>query len=363
MNIENRKHFLINLIYTLIVISITYILIRYGLAWCLPFVLGFTIAMLLQKPIHFFSDKLNVNNKIVAIIVLLFFYLVIGSIAAFVVVKILSTIGEVIYGFPDFYKSTISPALIVVTDGFSKLLANISHGEVLQVDDINEQLKSMALNAVPAISTTSFQLATGFFSAIPAVLIGFLFTIISSFFFVIDYRKIVDFVLLQCNAKQREIILGIKTHGLGTITKFIKSYGMIMFITFSELSIGFTIMGIENAVGIALVIAIFDILPVLGTGGVMIPWVLISLINGDTSLALQLLVIYGVITVVRNVVEPKIVGEQVGTHPIMMLLCMYIGVRLFGALGIFLLPIIVIIVKNLNDEGVIHIFKMPSIKK
>ncbi len=84
---------------------------------------------------------------------------------------------------------------------------------------------------------------------------------------------------------------------------------LIMTITFVELSIGLTLIGVENSLVIAFLIAVFDILPVLGTGGIMIPWTVITALMGSHGLALGLLVVYLVITVVRNIIEPKIVGR------------------------------------------------------
>ena len=98
-------------------------------------------------------------------------------------------------------------------------------------------------------------------------------------------------------------------------------------------------VGIENAVLKASVIALLDILPILGTGGIMIPWFVVSFVLGHTTLGLKLLAIYVVVTVVRNYVEPKIVGTQLGLHPIITLVSMFIGLRLFGFWGLFGLPV------------------------
>jgi predicted PurR-regulated permease PerM len=119
----------------------------------------------------------------------------------------------------------------------------------------------------------------------------------------------------------------------------IRSYILIMVITFTELSILFRIFGIENAMLKAAAIAVFDLLPILGTGGIMIPWAVISLAVGYTKLGIELFAIYGIVTVIRNYVEPKIVGTQLGLHPIITLVAMFIGLRLFGFWGLFGLPV------------------------
>ena len=96
---------------------------------------------------------------------------------------------------------------------------------------------------------------------------------------------------------------------------------------------------------------------VLGTGGAMIPWVLVEVIMKNYSMAVGLLCIYVFVTVVRNVIEPKIVGNRVGLHPILMLISMFIGGTVLGPLGIVIMPFLMIVVKNLNDTGKIHVYK------
>ena len=94
----------------------------------------------------------------------------------------------------------------------------------------------------------------------------------------------------------------------------------------------------------------------LGTGGIMLPWILISFLNNQVKTGVGLLILYLVITVIRNIIEPKIVGKQIGLHPLLMLLCMYLGAKLFGFLGIFILPILILILQNLNDNGILHLY-------
>ena len=149
----------------------------------------------------------------------------------------------------------------------------------------------------------------------------------------------------------------IKEYIIGTLFVCIRSYAIIMSITFVELSIGFTIIGLEYALPIAFGIAIFDILPVLGTGGIMLPWAVITAIRGDIPLALSLLAVYVVVTIIRNIIEPKIVGAQLGLHPVVTLVSMFVGTQLFGVLGLFGFPICLSLLRHLNDTGAVKIFK------
>ena len=111
---------------------------------------------------------------------------------------------------------------------------------------------------------------------------------------------------------------------------------------------------------LALIICIVDIFPVLGTGTVIIPWAIYEFIMGNSNLALGLAVMYVLITVIRNFIEPKIVGHSVGLHPIVTLTSMYVGLQLFGFFGMLMMPIIIIMIKVLQDNGKIHLWKNPS---
>ena len=130
-----------------------------------------------------------------------------------------------------------------------------------------------------------------------------------------------------------------------------------MSITFVELSVGLKMIGLKHAVMIAFIISVFDILPVLGTGGIMIPWAIAAAVAGRYTLAIELAVIYLVITVIRNIIEPKIVGSQLGLHPVVTLASMFVGVQLIGVAGLFGFPILLSLLRYLNKNGTVNLFK------
>ena len=171
--------------------------------------------------------------------------------------------------------------------------------------------------------------------SLPGLFVKLLMMIISTFFIALDYDRIASFFVRQLSENGRTIFWEIKDYVTGTLFVCIRSYAIIMSITFVELSIGLSIIGIENAVMIALLIAVFDILPVLGTGGIMIPWAVITAIQGEYKLAIALFAVYIVVTIIRNIIEPKIVGSQLGLHPVATLASLFVGAQLFGAVGLF----------------------------
>jgi predicted PurR-regulated permease PerM len=119
----------------------------------------------------------------------------------------------------------------------------------------------------------------------------------------------------------------------------------------------FLILRVKFAVVLAFVVAIIDLLPLLGVGTILIPWAVISFASGDYSRGVFLIVTYGVIAVVRNIVEPKLIAGQIGLPPIATLLAMYVGFCAIGVLGMALFPIGLIMLKHLNDRGYVKLWK------
>jgi sporulation integral membrane protein YtvI len=126
--------------------------------------------------------------------------------------------------------------------------------------------------------------------------------------------------------------------------------------TFIEVSIGLFILNVKYAFLIALLVGLSDAIPIVGTGVVMVPWILWTIISGDMPLAMGLGIIYVLGILIRQIMEPKIVGSQIGLHPLVTLLAMYIGLKFFGIIGMFVGPISIIVVKRLQDSGAMRLW-------
>jgi predicted PurR-regulated permease PerM len=137
----------------------------------------------------------------------------------------------------------------------------------------------------------------------------------------------------------------------------IRSYILLLLITFVELLFGFWILKIDHPFAIAATVALIDLLPVLGVGLVLVPWSVLALIQNNFTLAIGLVTLFIEIEIVRNILEPKIIGKQTGLSPILSLAAMFVGFRLFGFIGVIAVPIMIIVLKKLNEAEMIHIFR------
>lgn len=344
---------MLHVIYIVFILGLVYIAIKYVLPLLMPFVIGLIIAVLFRKIIDYFEKKTRIKRSFVSIIILIIFYGILVLIISIIGAKVFTFLKDLFSQLPDLYRYTIEPALDKAANNIIDQFPDIRPYVEEFILNISDTLFSFVKNA----SATVIGTITGLAGKVPSILIKLIFTIVSSFFFTIDYYKISEFLMRQFNGERREMVLKLKDKGLGTIAKFIRAYTAIISITFAELSIGFWILGIPNPFLFGSMIAFIDILPILGTGAILLPWAIIALILGNTKIGIGMFILYIIITSVRQAVEPKIVGQQIGLHPIMTLVLMYVGVQLMGVLGLLLLPVIATIIKTLNDEGTINLFK------
>lgn len=152
-------------------------------------------------------------------------------------------------------------------------------------------------------------------------------------------------------------LFNFKKNLLNALIGFLKAQLILLTITFTESLIGLNIIGIKYAFIISVFVALVDILPILGTGSVYVPWAIISIIAGKYRLGISLLVLYGIIVTIRYMIEPKIVGQQLGIHPLITLMSMYVGIRLMGAVGVLVGPTIAVTIKASQNTGILPRFK------
>lgn len=354
---ERRKKFIVNIIYFLILLLMGYITVKYAIGYVSPFIFAFLVAYVLKGPSKFISEKLKIPRKPVALLVVLVFYATIGVLLSLLGVKIITVLIDIFSKFPSIYENQLQPFLIESFEGIEKTVYRLDPALVDAINQGFDQVIKSLGNLVTGASVKIVTSVSGVATSLPAFLIKTLLMIISTFFIAGDYDKIQSFFMNQFSPNSSRVFVQIKSFVIETLFVCFRSYALIMSITAVELSIGLSIIGIPNAILIAILIAIFDILPVLGTGGVMIPWGVITLIQGNIALGISLLVLYVVITIIRNIIEPKIVGSQLGLHPIITLMSMFVGVKLIGFIGLFGFPIGLALLMHLNDTGTITIFK------
>ena len=357
---EKRKKFIINFLYFAIIIAAIFFALQFALSLLFPFVAALFIAYILKHPINFIARKTKMPRKLAAILMVLIFYGTIGTFLVLASIRAFSFATDLVQRLPSIFRIYVNPVLTDLFDQLEQALEQADPNILDTVDYLWSQFMQSLRSIVSNLSLTSMEAISNVASSLPMLFIKLLLMVISTFFIAMDYERLTGFCMRQLNGWARDIFLQVQKYVVGTLFVCIRSYALIMSITFMELFLGLSLFGVEYALLIALCIAVFDILPVLGTGGIMIPWSVLTAILGDYPMALKLFGLYIFITIVRNIIEPKIVGSQIGLHPVVTLVSMFAGVQLFGVVGLFGFPIGLSLLMHLNRTGTIKIFKLTD---
>ena len=182
--------------------------------------------------------------------------------------------------------------------------------------------------------------------ATPKMLILSIVTVMACFYWSIDYDSIQAYVWSHLPKRWQGTAKGVRQKAKTAMRRYLRAYVILWALTFGEVLIGLLILKQPYAFLIATVVATVDILPVLGAGTVLIPWAVILLLLGHHTVGIGLLILYGVLTIVRQIAEPHVVGESLGIHPLASLLCIVLGLQLFGVIGMILGPAAAFAVKE-----------------
>lgn len=376
--VEKRRAFLIDLLYVAAIIGLVYVFFKYCFSVAAPFLLSFFFAVVLQRPLRWLDKK--TKNKCHTLwsilLVILLVAIILGPVISIFAAlfkeigNFISYLGEQLNDLPTFLvtlQNEILKALKFLPDSiYTSVSENITQFFGNLVNDFDVSKLGINMNSITSGLSNGISGVYSVVKNIPSIIIGVVIGIIACILFTKDYKRVVRFIKLQLPEKHKNLLSETKKVFSSTILKMCRAYGLIMFITFCENFLGLSILNLIGVMDnsyvfvIAIGIAVFDILPVAGSGGILIPWALVALVSGNVGQCIGLLIIYAIITVIRQYIEPKIVGNSLGVHPLVTLAGLYFGLKLFGFMGMFIVPICVMTVKAFNDTGRIHLYTPPE---
>ena len=352
ISLERKKKFLIDVSFLSVVAVLLFLILKFCTAYFLPFVIGIVLASIVQKPAARISRATKLKKGYISVFFVVILYLL--------TLSVLSLIGMLIYGrlsvfvetlplYMDHYKVIFDE----VSSTLTKLLNRLPPEVLSAVETLPETVISKFTSAATSFLSAS---VAGIATNIPSILITIIVTVVASCYLAKDSDVVMSFIRTHISVKVHKIIVDAKDIFFKSVLRIVKSYLLLMLLTFFELSIGFLILGVDNAIALAAIIAVVDVLPVLGTGAILIPWGIIGLLSGDFLIGFGMLILYLAIVLVRNFFEPKIIGDQVGLHPLATLASMFVGLRFAGVFGMLGFPIAIIIISGLQKRGTISLF-------
>ncbi len=340
-----------NLAVALAVFLLVVFLLPRVLMFFMPFVVGWIIAWIASPFVSFLDEKLKIRRKAGSVFVMI---AVIG-----LVTLCLYALGSKLIEEGISLVDSLPQMIESVEEEFSEIAANLNGvyvrlPENLQhsISNLSDQVEVYLGDIVGKISSPTIIAVGNLANRLPSLLIALIMTLLSAYFFVSDRKQISRFLGEHLPGGMRNRYLMIKRGLLRALGGYFKAQFRIELWMYLLLVIGLTIMQVDYALLIALGIAFLDFLPIFGTGTVMVPWAIIKILSSDYKMAIGLLIIWGVGQLVRQMIQPKIVGDSVGLPPLPTLVLLYIGYKVGSVVGMILAVPIGLIVFTMYEEGV-----------
>ncbi len=341
---KNEKFYL-DIIKILGIFLTVYIFVMYILELVSPFAFGYVIYLILRPIVNKLDNKTKIHRGVITIFSILIFLTIL--------VGLISYLGKSIYDQAELFLMS-KYYTDKIWEFLNSTIFNIKLFFTAYTQQFSENLINTLINSIYSATDSfveyakvvSFQIVKG----LPKVVAITIISVISAFFFLKDEAKIKKHYNNIFPEGFRASIEKIKNSTGLVAVGYVKAQVILSSITFIIAITGLTLLDNKYAVLLATLVAFFDMLPFFGAGFILWPTAVIVFINGNTTTALLTFVLYGVIFLTRQMLEPRTLGKQISLHPLFTLSGIYIGVKIFGVGGLIVGPLTVVLIKALITE-------------
>lgn len=335
------------------ILSIVLIIVGFKLAiFYMPFLIAFSLYLLIEPVIKFFMRKFNFKRKTSSLIILTIVLSAIIGLLIWGIATLISEASNLLSNLNE-YVNVIQKFVVEKTSKFD-------FNKIQMSNELNGIINDSSKNLIAHASDIAKNFFTGLLdklTSIPTVAFYTIITIMSLYFISTDKIYMID--QLEHHFP-KSWVRRFATHVNGiakSLGGYLKAQAILVVISFVISLVGFYLyvligFDIKYPLLVALGIGFVDALPILGSGTVMIPWAVIAACKGNISMGVAIIILWLIMTIVRQIIEPKIVSGQLGVHPIFTLVAMYTGFKFCGIVGLFVGPIMLIILKNIYENRI-----------
>jgi sporulation integral membrane protein YtvI len=347
-------YFIKTLIFFLVLIVI-FAIGKILITYFAPFITALILAMLIEPIVKLFQ-RLKLPRGYSVILSMILFLGTFVSLSAFAITRLVFELKDLYISLPNYYNDIYSMTEIFIQKVTALYLqltpeaTGIIEDLMINTFDKLKILLGQMLTQTPSSTIALIGKFTG----------AFLFTIVTllaTFFFSKDKTLILSFFYRQMTPAWQDKIMTLRKDLFMALVGFLKAQMILLSVTFLESYVGLSLFGVKYALIFAIIIAFVDILPILGTGSIYVPSAILNLIWGNYKMAISLLVLYGIIITVRYIIEPKVVGTQLGIHPTVALASIFAGLKIIGVAGVILGPTTVVVIKACQHAKILPRFK------
>lgn len=305
------------------------------LVFFMPFVVGFILSLIANPMVRFLERKLKLKRKYGTMVIIVVTIAIIVLICYGLGAAIVMGIGA----FMDYLPTMSENAMEEMRQagmGAQNMIEKVPFLQDVNIYEIGKSIKAMAGDMVSGESEPTVQAIGGFAKNIPNALVSIVMGLLATYFFIADRDKLVDILSKMLPKGFKEQSLRIYNEVIKVVGGYFQAQFKIMGVIYIVITVGLMLLGVDFAWLIGFGIAVLDMLPVFGTGTVLIPWAIVKLFSGNYAIAAGMVVLYVVALLVHQLIQPKLIGESVGLNPFATLFFMYIGYQYNGVLGMII---------------------------
>lgn len=340
-------------------IALGFIALYYVSTVTYPFIIALIIAFLINPLVNFLEKKGRMPRALSVIIALLIIIAIIAGLLTLLIAEIISGTEYLSTVVPGHFKTLvvymedfITSQIIPFYNQVTLLFNNLDTGQQGTIIENIQNAGTKIATSVGDFIQNILQKIPDFLGWLPNAATVIIFSLLATFFISKDWdrlgRLMGKLIPKRAQSSGKTVFVDLKKALFG----FIRAQATLISITTVIVLIGLLILQVDYAITIALIIGLVDILPYLGTGLVFVPWIVYSALSGDIPFAIGLGILYLVVLVQRQIMEPKILSSSIGLDPLATLIALFVGFKLIGFLGLIVGPVVLVIIKTLHSANV-----------
>jgi sporulation integral membrane protein YtvI len=336
------------LIYISLGIALAWLGFRYLLPILLPFLIGFLLSRLAEPILRALQKNKRLPRWVCSAASMLVLYAVLGTAIFFLCRALLTELQAFVTGLPEVLASLAGP-MQGLREKLDLLAARLPDGLGDSLTQWIDNLFRSGSVVAESVYNWLFDLAAGTVSSLPSIVLFVVTVILSSFMLSSEWPGLRRALAKRLPEPWRQKLSSFLSRLKSAMGGWLKAQLKLLGICFGVLTIGLWILGVDYPLLFGAIIALVDALPVLGSGTILVPWAIVEFLQGQTPLGCGLMILYGVSSLTRTAVEPRVLGRQIGLSPVITLFSMYAGWRLMRVAGMILFPICAILIRQFTE--------------
>lgn len=362
----NYTHAILKYIYILLRLSFALsiftgiiFLIYYIFILAYPFVIALLFAFLINPFINFLVERLRIPRGLSTFLTIILIFSVIIGLITLVIAEMISgityltnVIPEHIQDMFNFIQNYFFMKIIPIWEKLTHLLDSLSPSQQTTIEGKIQSLGQETANTIGDLGKQIVTVLRNLLFSLPNIVTVLIFILLATFFISKDWYRMSRFFRKKASGKIQESVKAVYLDLKKALFGYIRAQLTLISITGFIVLIGLFVLRVDHAFTIAILSAVVDLLPYLGTGTVFVPWIIYNFFSENYFLTIGLSILYGVVIVQRQMMEPKILSSNIGLEPLPTLIALFVGFELFGFLGLILGPTTLVVFNALSHANV-----------